>query len=477
LTNSGQQSFVVAMCNAVGPIQAILEQEVALKRQLRERKEGVLADALRRQSSLGREGARRPFQCRSFSGQMVAWAPSRRPSSSSNAGPQTKRDVESESPRVPHATTFPAPDAMQTSLCNASPGSEVATEEPRATLPEAVPFGPAPLVPAAEAVPAGEGEHNIWEESETRQVKEETREEAAKVEGEEEEEDQTALSCEKTLAEQHPARSTAESTADGFSAMGMDECAYQAADHAVRWADFHRRSGEFMQDREEFLELLRRKKQEDALRGCTFAPQISKKSSRVAEQCRSRSSGSIYDRGLNHAVNKLERLEMLRKEKEQREMAECHFQPNTRPLRLRQSLPATAVSESRAAAPMPSSRRSGSYAAVAAARRSSTFNNGAATPPSCRHSVLGSCGRPQFATPRGQQKPEAARIPVESTHNTGATVHAQSCMPSSALPSSKQMLSPTETMSVAAAVERMEGLLLGLRGDAGRRDSSLSANR
>jgi len=284
------------------------------------------------------------------------------------------------------------------------------------------------------------------------------------------------------------------------SALPIEESRWEtAAEGQARWAEFHRRSGDFLQGKEELLELLRKKKLVEELQDCTFEPQVRRASrSDMQDKGRARSSSCLYAKGLEMEASKAERLELMRKERENMEMVECKFRPETRPSRLRQS----AVLEAPPA--MPRTRASGSYAAAYAARRSTLGGSTARASVAPRAAVAGDdttsvAGSgvppvpPQLQPPQpraeaqqrapSEEPPLAPRSAWEAPHPSASNpawvrglslaaavapaVSVASPQPASASPppargSIGRTRSPSD--GVQAAVERMEDLLLGMDG-------------
>lgn len=180
------------------------------------------------------------------------------------------------------------------------------------------------------------------------------------------------------------------------------------------WQEFWKRNDHFISEKEAFLEVLRQRKADMELVECTFEPRCGDpRASQVRLFSSSRRSGSggpdLYDRCLEEAQRKEQRLQRLREAQAQKEMEECSFAPTSR--RPRVSSNAYALAQSRAqqqgspAAPHQGSARSTplqspstascpspqpTYTAALAARRASAAGASGASSPS-PSPMLGGC--------------------------------------------------------------------------------------
>lgn len=112
---------------------------------------------------------------------------------------------------------------------------------------------------------------------------------------------------------------------------GADEdCSTTASTHlggetaAAAWENFQRRNDTFLEEREQFLEVLRLQKFGAELEECTFEPRILSRPPREPD-----SHKSLYEKGLERQARREERLERLRREQEAQELAKCSFRPAT----------------------------------------------------------------------------------------------------------------------------------------------------
>lgn len=374
------------MCAAAGPIQAALAQEAAVKKQLRERQETAIASAVQRRSS-------------SF-----AFNPAALSSRTSVRPSCTVRGSLSQRP----STT-----SLASEQSSASSRLSLGSRARKSQTPQPV-FRDEASAPSTARSSTARGSTS---RKSTTQAKEPQESHSLTLSDLQDEASVQALEDEQTSASGQQAASTM----DSASAAGFSEESAEA--QAARWEEFHRRSGAFLQDREELLILLRRKKEVEELQGCTFEPQISKSSQ---EKGRRRSSSSLYHRGKQREAWKEEKLEAKRRELEKQEMAECSFRPAPRPPRIR--------TQPSAPPAMPPARSSGSYA-LAAARRAPG-----------RHSLTGAMA----------DSCQAWEGPLEATF--GEVVST---------PRSEPSCPPTarSSFSASAAMDRMESLL-NARGNA-----------
>lgn len=101
----------------------------------------------------------------------------------------------------------------------------------------------------------------------------------------------------------------------------------EAEEKRQRWEKFMQRREVFLQNKEEFLEAERRKKEDQELEGCTFAPAKPKRIKGCAAGQSVASSGSMADRALQMEIKKQEKIKKIRQELLDKEMEECFFRP------------------------------------------------------------------------------------------------------------------------------------------------------
>lgn len=92
----------------------------------------------------------------------------------------------------------------------------------------------------------------------------------------------------------------------------------------VRWENFHHKNSVFQSDRARYLDTLRRKKAQDEVAECTFEPPRRVTKNRP----QGLSSGSIYDRTMAMEAKKEQRMQRIRQELIDKEMAQCSFKPS-----------------------------------------------------------------------------------------------------------------------------------------------------
>jgi len=99
------------------------------------------------------------------------------------------------------------------------------------------------------------------------------------------------------------------------------------------WTEFHQKSKQFVEEREQFLDKLREQQDKDALTECTFQPQLKSKPPVGGGdfKARANSLSSLYEKGREVQQKKAERMERIRQELIEKEMAECSFRPEIRP--------------------------------------------------------------------------------------------------------------------------------------------------
>lgn len=112
---------------------------------------------------------------------------------------------------------------------------------------------------------------------------------------------------------------------------------HEASEHGCatpeRVREFFRRNEDFLHDREEFLNALRRLKEKEELEACTFEPNVPPPGTLGAQgqrrRARARSAGHFYERAKKQELRKEEYLRKLREEKLRSELQECSFHPAT----------------------------------------------------------------------------------------------------------------------------------------------------
>lgn len=148
----------------------------------------------------------------------------------------------------------------------------------------------------------------------------------------------------------------------------------QSGSERQNWEAFHRRSTSFLQERTALIDHLRAAKEEEELQSCTFAPNKSVQSDRPRSGVRV--GVSLYERGVERERRKTERLQQMKQDLFDQEMANCSFQPQRSSSRRRASsfLQDTSVSSVGSGQPQPTG-----YAARAATARASVTGLGAPT--------------------------------------------------------------------------------------------------
>lgn len=91
-----------------------------------------------------------------------------------------------------------------------------------------------------------------------------------------------------------------------------------------KWEKFHYKNSVFRQEREKHLDNMRQKRKEEEMEGCTFEPQ---KSSSCKSSARTGGPSSMFERARQMEVRKQERMNKIRQELFDKEMAQCSFHP------------------------------------------------------------------------------------------------------------------------------------------------------
>lgn len=89
----------------------------------------------------------------------------------------------------------------------------------------------------------------------------------------------------------------------------------------AKWEKFHHRSTIFQQDKDKYLENLRKRKEAKEMEGCTFTPAPRRSSSQAG-------NSSMFDRARQMEIKKQERMAKIRQELFDKEMAQCSFTPS-----------------------------------------------------------------------------------------------------------------------------------------------------
>jgi len=89
----------------------------------------------------------------------------------------------------------------------------------------------------------------------------------------------------------------------------------------AKWEKFHHRSTIFQQDKDKYLEHLRKRKDAKEMEGCTFTPAPRRSTSQAGKS-------SMFDRARQMEVKKQERMAKIRQELFDKEMAQCSFTPS-----------------------------------------------------------------------------------------------------------------------------------------------------
>jgi len=242
---------------------------------------------------------------------------------------------------------------------------------------------------------------------------------------------------------------------------------------SVAFEEFYRRNETFVEEREQFLDILRRQKEESDFQECTFEPNLSStaKSTPQASPKRptsaTRRSEELYRRGVEQQAKKEERMQKMRQQKADEEVAECSFKPSSR---RRPSLP-RAPPPPRPKADSAAPQRGGgsitsakggpsrtSYAAAAAERLKASEQGPvhSSTTPQTTPAQQGSSG---VARP---QPPVVRQSAATGQH---AFVHQEPSRVRHMPPScSNSLVQPlVRGASVAKAIDKMEGMLKGLQ--------------